>query len=602
MFRYLLQLTVIIGLSSQAWSRSVDIGQRFLSDNSSTGLTVVEVKATLKGSGIILLLDGRPVILTNSHNIQGKKVATIRIPSLMVKYLDQVKVSYTDEDIELTEKVSVIIENPLYDFAFLDFPKSLPERLLKPLTIMAKMNGEFCISSMKCKKGWNESKKMLSSYESNIAAVLDGKRFVAKLIRSVQAKKINDTFITGEKIRIYSIPVFARPGVSGGAYYDHGHLKGLLTKISLSGMAETFAMPLDEIGRVLSQSIEPQGKWENGSLILNSGRDEIIVKPRANGGGETGNGGGETGNGGGETGNGGGETGNGGGETSNGGGETGNGGGETGNGGGGPLSNHYWSLVFPRTLGSNEITTWNPFVRRPGEFILNNQNVALLKVGNTFQAPSFATYRNNQINGKKQIPLAGTSSQMAEIEQLRQNDIPGAICGRSSIYNRTNKKFLVNTGIQTTAGDDGVLFVLPDEKGKFPKQFKDYNPIAIIDVPATWIDDEGWNRSSFTAARRSPSLLLDLVVTDFRVPIGRNDGPNGVKIQVEQDLSEITIQDVVLKRLPSHSVTTISFQKGNSKAALLYDPMNLGKLEKAFFLHENLLLEIGRCETFVGVK
>ena len=325
--------------------------------NQSEGLTVVEVLSTLKGSGVIVNLDEEPVIITNSHNLQGLKQAQVTLPTRNQKIWD-IESNNKRFDVGFSVRASVILDDPYTDFAILKFPDGMSSDVKEVLKLYGNLNGNLCFKN-NC-PGWRGTDNKLS-ITNNITAVVDGSFQAVEVVLGPKIKFSDSTII---------IPAYTRPGVSGGAFYYNGILSGLVSQVSLSGEAETRAIPFKTIGKILKQTpFQPKAFWRDGALVFNIGDEEIVISSGTNGGGETGHGGGETGHGGGETGHGGGETGHGGGTKVN-----------------------YLELEVLDPSGKHLVRTWNPFQTRKSSFKVNGRRISYIKVKNKLQLPTLENY------------------------------------------------------------------------------------------------------------------------------------------------------------------------------------------------------------------
>jgi hypothetical protein len=576
-FKYLIQIALFMSFSLGLHAEVFNIDYRFLYENSSNALTIVEVIGTLKGSGVIVYLDDRPVILTNSHILQGRPIASVSFPEAQIRYLNnEGYYHYTEEIFKFSAQLPVIFDDPLHDFVFLKLEDYVDARTYKTLKMLAKYNGKFCQKLKNCSPGWHMNDEGVQATDARIAAIIDGKRLSTPLITSLSHKSVNDQMISGETYKALSLPVYARPGSSGGAYFYRGILTGLVTKVSLIGVPETYAISLDEIGKIISldNSNTASASWKNGSLTVIDNGEEITTKSATNGGGETGNGGGETGN-----------------------------------GGDGLANSKYWKIAFYHVVGKEEFSTWNPFVHRTNTFVINDKEYAFSKVGNAYQLPTIASYLWNKNHHKKQIFFEASEKNFQLLEDQRHKPIEGAVCGRTYDYYPSQDLYVASDAPQTTPANDGTLFILPNSYGIYPRTYTDPGRNRIFVINPYWKDKEGYYRTPYTAAKKTPGLLLDLTQM-LGINLSEVDSnPQQINISASLDLKEIKVafnnypfQN--LHRLPTTSASSILFSSddGQTKAAYLYDTNDLSRIERIYIQHAIGLIEVGPCESFSGVK
>lgn len=536
----------------------------------SKNLTIVEVTGKLRGSGVIVNLNGSPVVLTNSHIVQDASRVRVRFPKEFVTMPNPDSSSLIGSTLGFETELPVLINNPLFDFAILSFTGRMSEMDTSILRYLGSLSGNLCLGK-ECKNGWQPNDSRLS-LNSELRVVLDGERKELTLMTGLGHRLVNDTIISGEKIKVFQIPIYSRPGVSGGGYYTRGILAGLLTKVSLSGMPETYAMPLDEIGKALNGSVDPRYliRWENGELHAIGESFEIIQQPASNGGGETGNGGG---------------------------GETGNGGGETGNGGG--QGRNLWSLFFSSSSGTNLVTTWNPFIKRNGDFILNGKRVLFFKIYGRYQLPDLAIYHWSLRNRKEIEPFFDNDESLRALEAARRVPMTSALCGRTyQSLNKDRNIFMANTSLKATALDDSLLFVLPSETGSMPR-FEGRGASY-----ANWKEGQ-WYRSWFTAAQRRSDFLFDFVHSE-RDPTRKTlKGYNYVADFSFDSIRIVNLErPLELGRIRKNYVSSMQFVSADEahRVAYIFDGNDLAKIERVYIQNPMGLAEFGPCQNFVGIR
>src|SRR5690606_13233195 len=84
----LLQALIIIALSPSLRASELLFSNELNSNYVSKALTVVEITGALRGSGVLVLLNDQPVIITNSHILQGRKEARVRLPKRVNGFYD----------------------------------------------------------------------------------------------------------------------------------------------------------------------------------------------------------------------------------------------------------------------------------------------------------------------------------------------------------------------------------------------------------------------------------------------------------------------------------------------------------------------------------
>jgi hypothetical protein len=380
---------------------------------------------TIVASGTLVFLDQEPVVLTNSHVLAGRESAEVEFPLF-----------------HFSVAAKRILDVPVADIALLrlDIPKAgIESQKWHYAHAGAFMNLRFCSpKDTSCEAGIHYFSRMnFSITEEVICAVVDARPVCTKNTAPWQSITVPDTVVSGIYSHMLQIPTFARPGMSGGAYYASGRLEALLSKVDLGLGSFAYAIPIYQVARVIGQKYFglpngmtiPEARWIGDAasplLEVRIGDEVVISSPRSgsavsaggeagnsggeagnsggeagnsggeagnsggeagnsggeagNSGGEAGNSGGEAGNSGGEAGNSGGEAGNSGGEAGNSGGEAGNSGGEAGNSGGHPSLQRYWKLLIRMFGGEQTVRASNPFFAKPHDVRVNGRKLLALE-------------------------------------------------------------------------------------------------------------------------------------------------------------------------------------------------------------------------------
>ena len=304
--------------------------------------TTVEILGTLKGVGALVLIEGKPRILTNSHVVQGMKTVSLTLPARTDErcfYIAKTSCRFTEP-----QKFSAKLEfdSPIADVAVLS-PEGDSE-LLEELKTWASLNAEFCKpGASSCKGGVIFRSERLQGETAYINTISGNEKVTTKLISPYNATHISDSYISGLYDEAIRIPAFARPGMSGGSYYEQHQFAGLLSKIALDASGGAYAIPAKEIAKVLaphyfktSDSLNlPPSHWEStthGYQLIVEVDGHVLTMPSS------------------------------GGSLKNIGGDVGNGGGDVGNGGGKAKQEKLWNIEFEDQSGRHQAFTPNPFL------------------------------------------------------------------------------------------------------------------------------------------------------------------------------------------------------------------------------------------------
>ncbi len=355
--------------------------------------SVLEVRGKhFRGNGVFIVVatpkGDRPMILTNSHLLEGEKNAEINWYGHLV-YQNEPFPNYIW--LKLEDSVAVNFDSPDNDIALLSLPSSLTKDEQKYFMELGYLNARFY------RKGVDQPNKKLALYANRVAVQIDGKRSILENIEPWRAVLLPDQYISGLFEQVFSIPVYGRHGISGGAFYEFGKFSGLVTKVDLSVSPYVYAIPVSEIAKVfISDYFNPnthsqsQGSWKMSpegvlSLEIKIHEDVILASTHLGGLGTAG------------------------GELGNGGGEIGNGGGELGNGGDDGVK--YWELEISDIYNyKRKIVTANPFSLKPQSLRINDKKIAYFEVKDPIRpefpilvAPTSAKYIWN-LNHPHQAP------------------------------------------------------------------------------------------------------------------------------------------------------------------------------------------------------
>lgn len=551
----ILLLTLFSGLP--AWGRIIVNGPDH--KPASSKQSVVEVLGTLNGSGVLVLLDQKPVVITNSHILQGKKSAKIRFSPRLLNVLRIEDKNVTSGeiraiDLNLNLDLKVIHDFPYTDFSILSFPETLTGPEKTALEYFATKNGAFCLNLSKCKKGWNEAR--ISEYEptDSITSVLDGKPSSTQIVvnQFLSSRKKYSSSVPDE----FKIPVYARPGASGGGYYQQAILMGIVTRVSLIGQPFTIATSMRKIGEELTnpKEIEQKARWsKEGRLVIQHEDEELILQSGSNAGGETGHGGGETGHGGGDN----------------------------------PTS-LYWKLEIPDATGQHLIETWNPMFQRSSSFTINGEEISFLRVKNKLIIPSFEKYRSSKKKLTSKDIFLRSEESLTFLESQRIK-LPFEV-NQARYYNIDHSKDIYSIHKSYYWSDlfPGGQYILPDKNGEWSK-----NAIYFSTVNGNKPNANGYYENTHFSAKRTSGLLIDVIFTPGKA--------SNIKyfIKANSDLQSISItsngKEIILKRVPFHSPGSVLFENGDKtiKAVYSYDSDDLTSIQRVFIQLPDYLIEFG---------
>jgi hypothetical protein len=537
-------------------------------DNSTKALSVVEVLGDARGSGILALMDGNVVVVTNSHNLLGKTSAMVTLPNRDVTYYTIKPFNYKRGIFGFQGMLKVIYDFPLSDVAILAVPEPQNVEQAALLYTTALSNGVF--SSQQ--KAWIAGKNSLAIGET-ISAITQGRPQAINVLEGFKGDTVPDTFISGDEQPVWGIPVFAKPGVSGGGYYRGGVLTGLVTKISLAGEPIALATPFTKIAKLL-YSPDPREKkfsWENGILVYETADKRITMNPLGNG--WLGNGGELT---------------------------------EIDESKSGDSNPNYWRLQVNTLGGDRIITTWDPFVYRPGHFKVNNENISFIKVKTKslfktteqFRIPTIASFLASEKKGEQQTLLQNNSLNLALLKEARLKIKPNINLGR--LYNHDYRENYYKIYNLRYGNFNGAQLLKPMSKDKWAPAQK-YNmwtgPRPIIEMDGrVELDDEGYFSNIPFSTKVSDSTLFDV-----KIPGMYLDSRATAYIKGPADLSQVTIKftqgsrptEIVLKPIEINSPNSIVFKSDDSayRAIYIYANDDLTRLARIYIVSEKSLLE-----------
>jgi hypothetical protein len=517
-------------------------------ENVISALSVVEVHASVKGSGLLVFKDGKLIIVTNSHNLQGKKSALITLPERYVNHYLNERYIPNDGILGFQGMAQVLYDFPLSDIAILSFPEEkLTEEQRFVIEKYALANGVFTE-----KDGWVPGVSSSLNHEA-VTAVLQGKPTTIEASRNAKGSLIKDTFISGDESLIWAAPIYAKPGVSGGGYYKEGILVGLVTKISLAGEAVTLATPFSKIASLLysPNKNETQVFWKDGLMVYKAKDKTITINPLGNG--WLGNGGDLE---------------------------------EVDESKSGDSNPNYWRLQARGSYSTQSISTWDPFVYRPGHFVVNKENVSFVRVKkkslfkslDTYRIPTLAQFIASENKGEEQVFLQNTPQNLQILKEARIAQKTNINHGRVYVFSKYSNLFKIET---------------PQGKGEeFPTERS-----------ARYRDPEGYLMTYYESYE---TKFSDKTIFDVKLRPNETDYSRQFSVTAATDLSKVVIKkfevgynssklisEIVLKPQELNSPQSLVFKSddGVHKAILMYSNTDLSKLVKVFVLSEKVLAE-----------
>lgn len=561
----------LLTISANSFAETLPLIKVDAYDHVKKASTIVEVLGNGKGSGVLVAMEGRAVIVTNSHNLQGKMSAFVNFGKRSLHYF---LIDKNNETYDLKEGLAgfqgmakVIYDFPLSDVAILELPVDISLEQKALARGYAYNNG-----ILSKEKGWAPNESL--GYSETIGAYLQGKAAAIDVLEGYVGTTVPDTFISGDENPVWAIPIFAKPGVSGGGYYKRGVLSGLVTKISLAGEPIAFATPFTKIAKLI-YSPSPMEKfvsWKNGLMVYEAKDKTVMMNPLGNGG--IGNGGELT---------------------------------EIDESLSGDSNPNYWRLQV-NTLGGNRvITTWDPFVYRPGHFKVNNESVSFIKVTSKslfkttekFTVPTLAAYVANEQKGAKQTLLQNTTLNLAILKEARQKQKTNINYGRLYQHDyQTNQYSIYNLRY---GNDNGAQLLKPMSKDRWAKpvkwnKYRGPKPLFDLDAKVT-VDEQGYFSNMPFSTKISDSTIFDIRVS------GEFLGIRGTAyLTASTGLTEVNLKlvdkneekEIVLNPIEFNSPNSLVFKSddGAYKVIYIYGNEDLTRLARIYIVSEHSLIEL----------
>ncbi len=420
---------------------------------------------TILASGTLVFLDQEPVVLTNSHVLAGRETAEVEFPLF-----------------HFSVSAKRILDVPVADLALLrlDIPKAGSEsKKWLYAHAGAFMNVRFCApKDTSCELGLYQFFAYDLPRDAQAhCAVVDARPVCTKYTAPWNAISVPDTVASGIYSHMLQIPTFARPGMSGGAFYREGRLNGILAKVDLGLGSFAYAIPITEAARVISQvhfGVEarillPKSKWigdpTSPLLQVRIGKEVIVSSPRAGGSVAAG-------------------------------GEAGNSGGEAGNSGGHPALERYWKLLIRMFRAEQTVRASNPLFAKPHDLLINGRKLLAIELPHEkapekriLLAPSIPAYVWVRLNGAgangfewKALWDTPQNSQSV-IERRRLGFIQPR---HARIYELRAGVFQQDRGAGDTHDESGAIDLLKkDNTGPYRTQPRDADSILTVTVDPT---------------------------------------------------------------------------------------------------------------------
>lgn len=560
------QMLLMACITSNLFADEYPRIQFLMHSNSSEASSVVEVLGSGKGSGVLVVMDGKPVIITNSHNLQGKSSAMVTLPRRKAQYFKHdPEIEMRDEYLSFEGIAKVLYDFPLSDVTVLTVPEGLSRDQMNIINAYALENGV-----LSAKKGWEANKYSMGNGDV-IAAVLNGKSTSIEGLDGFTAGTTPDLFISGDGNPILIIPIFAKPGVSGGGYYKNGVLQGLVTKISLAGEPIALATPFTKIAKLIysPDKVEKKVAWDNGLMVYQAEDRTVSANPLASG--WLGNGGELV---------------------------------EIDESASGDTNPNYWRLQV-NSWGYNKIiTTWDPFVYRPGQFKINQQNVSFIKVKSKsffktverFQIPTLASFVASEKKGDQQTLLSNTPQNIQMLKEARLQKKPNINFGRLYKNNYADKYFQIfNIRINNHNGAQPLIPASKDRWAAAPKYNRWFAPEPIIIMDGkVHVDPDGYFFNMPFSTKISDSTIFDLKINGSHLNL-----PGNAFLKGAADLSQVSVrvsdgEEIILKSTQANSPNSLVFKSedGAFRAIYIYSNDDLTNLARIYIESESALIEL----------
>jgi hypothetical protein len=559
-----------------------------------SGSSLVEVTAKMKGSGVIVLVDGQPRILTNSHILFGQKSAVLKL--------------FTETDFNREIKASVEFDNPLADFVILK-PLINDNNLVQELTKQGRANINFCkLNSASCINGMEWATAEADFNLPLAVAVVNSKIINVPNITPWVSGLVKDDYIAGIYSNIIASPIFSRPGMSGGAIFDRLRFRGLITKVQLDATPLAYSIPVEEIAKILNvqyfESVEssikklPSARWKfgkSGEGIEVMFNGQLIEATSISGTIKSG-------------------------------------GGEIGSGGDSLDQSPYWHIRSPR-IGFNienllqiaDLMTANPFVHKKSQLKINGEEIAFVAIQNlqqsrssTYATPSLARIIRLNIDSDshqqqfqiiKKGELAKEMLTQRRLQLLRTLRKPKYARyylkqkrGEIAIPDEPGNAYVLDNTFSFTLADRNSL---TEKMEKSNKAFIEFNQ-TLAELQYT-LDQNGYTSSWPFQVKSSPSLALDakfrqakdkvndseFTEFDFKWAYGLDEFSMFLK-ENQQDQNSIEVKFERESQLDELSIRFKSNLKGY-RAVMIFDEADMGKLERIYIESPNKIFEFVSC-------
>ena len=219
------------------------------------------------------------------------------------------------------------------------------------------------------------------------------------------------------------------------------------------------------------------------------------------------------------------------------------------------------------------ITTWDPFVYRPGHFKINNENVSFFNVKSKslfksieqYRIPTIASYLSSEKKGEQQIPLANTSQNLALLKAARISNRPNINTGRLYTHDYAENFYKIYNLRYANVNGAQPLKPMSKDRWAEPKKYNKWSgprPLFEMDDRVS-IDHEGYFSNIPYSTKISDNTIFDVKVA------GEFFGTKShVYLKAPNDLSQVTLkianrsgeQQIVLKPMEVNSANSIVFK------------------------------------------
>ncbi len=600
---------LFMAISMDGYCYYMDIFQ--LRDNFiPNSLGVVEIISQFKGTGVPILINNRPFILTNSHILGDRDNASIIIPEKTVflfKYcFDSESKFYDKEFIEkkfqmkgplpLSKKIvladmSVDFNSPGADLAIFKIHEDVLPEVRNLIHAMGARNVQFFKATRRNPTGFF----VTQNNGNGLANIIDGVQKMTSVLSPYLPVYIADRYISGMYRRIIILPVFAYPGLSGGAFYHHGELRGILTKVGLGTTPDGYLIPIEEISRIINEQyfnfriskrkIKKSdnnffGKIKEVSIekkyyLKDSAKLEVFksfdLKKKKQG----------------KLGDCGGEIGNGGGEISN---------------GGGSSYGEFWRLHINPLIGNKAkiVTTFNPFrlIDHDNE---SNRYIHLMNIdknGTNIIWDSTMAKRNWLLGYKKmEWNFIDKKGLLEERKIKSQTHYPKYVRWYDRISENEFKSRIHN--MNTNVGDR-IQALFPEGNIRYNQsiyiKILDGNPEEVID---------GYHQSYPIMARKSQENIFDVksnpMAFDQKFSGIASNKHEDIRIVFNKDFERIDLEvnsrSLILEKTSTDETYKIIYKStdGKFKGIVLFDSDDISKIDRIFVETPLYLYELVVC-------